>query len=54
MLRGCSSTVSRVTANTMEPRAAWAQVGADSRIVVHASHQSPYNLRNGMATAFST
>jgi aerobic carbon-monoxide dehydrogenase large subunit len=42
-------TVSRVTANTMEPRAAWAQVGADGRMVVHAAHQSPYNLRNGMA-----
>jgi carbon-monoxide dehydrogenase large subunit len=42
-------TVSRVTASTMEPRAAWAQVGSDGRIVVHAAHQSPYNLRNGMA-----
>ena len=42
-------TVSRVTASTMEPRAAWAQVGEDGRIVVHAAHQSPYNLRNGMA-----
>src|SRR5690242_363478 len=42
-------TVSRVTANTMEPGAAWVQVGADGRMVVHAAHQSPYNLRNGMA-----
>ena len=42
-------TVSRVTANTMEPRGAWAEVGADGRMVVHAAHQSPYNLRNGMA-----
>ncbi len=42
-------TVSRVTANTMEPRAAWAQIGPDGRMVVHAAHQSPYNLRNGMA-----
>jgi carbon-monoxide dehydrogenase large subunit len=42
--------VSRVTANTMEPRAAWAQLGEDGRIVVHAAHQSPYNLRNGMAS----
>jgi aerobic carbon-monoxide dehydrogenase large subunit len=41
--------VSRVTANTMEPRAAWARIGEDGRIVVHAAHQSPYNLRNGMA-----
>jgi aerobic carbon-monoxide dehydrogenase large subunit len=43
-------TVSRVTANTMEPRAAWADIGADGRIVMHAAHQSPYNLRNGMAS----
>jgi carbon-monoxide dehydrogenase large subunit len=42
-------TVSRVTANTMEPRAVWADIGTDGRIVVHAAHQSPYNLRNGMA-----
>ncbi len=42
-------TVSRVTASTMEPRAAWAQIGPDGRMVVHAAHQSPYNLRNGMA-----
>ena len=42
-------TVSRVTANTMEPRGAWAEVGEDGRMVVHAAHQSPYNLRNGMA-----
>src|SRR6516225_494940 len=33
-------SVSRVTANTMEPRAAWAQIGADGRMVVHAAHQS--------------
>ncbi len=43
-------TVSRVTANTMEPRGAWADIGADGRIVMHAAHQSPYNLRNGMAS----
>jgi carbon-monoxide dehydrogenase large subunit len=42
--------VSRVTASTMEPRAVWAQLGEDGRIVVHAAHQSPYNLRNGMAS----
>jgi aerobic carbon-monoxide dehydrogenase large subunit len=42
-------TVSRVTANTMEPRVAWAELGEDGRMVVHAAHQSPYNLRNGMA-----
>jgi carbon-monoxide dehydrogenase large subunit len=43
--------VSRVTASTMEPRGAWAELGDDGRIVVHAAHQSPYNLRNGMANA---
>ena len=43
-------TVSRVTANTMEPRGAWAEIGPDGRMVVHASNQSPFNLRNGMAT----
>ena len=42
-------TVSRVTANSMEPRGAWAQLDKDGRMVVHAAHQSPYNLRNGMA-----
>ena len=42
-------TVSRVTANTMEPRGVWAELGADGRMEVHAAHQSPYNLRNGMA-----
>ncbi len=42
--------VSRVTASTMEPRAAWAELGPDGRMVVHAAHQSPYNLRNGMAS----
>ncbi|MDT5135196.1 MAG: aerobic carbon-monoxide dehydrogenase large subunit [Mycobacterium sp.] len=42
--------VSRVTANTMEPRGAWASIAADGRIEVHASHQSPFALRNGMAS----
>ena len=42
-------SVSRVTANTMEPRGAWAEIGPDGRMVVHASNQSPFNLRNGMA-----
>ncbi len=40
-------TVSRVTANSMEPRGAWAQIAADGRIELHASHQSPFALRNG-------
>ncbi len=42
-------TVSRVTANSMEPRGAWAEIDGDGRMVVHAAHQSPFNLRNGMA-----
>jgi aerobic carbon-monoxide dehydrogenase large subunit len=42
-------TVSRVTANSMEPRGAWAEIGADGRIVLHPSIQSPYPLRNGLA-----
>ncbi len=41
--------VSRVTANSMEPRGAWAEIGADGRLVLHASIQSPYPLRNGLA-----
>ena len=43
------SIVTRVTANSMEPRGAWAEVGADGRLVLHASIQSPYPLRNGLA-----
>jgi carbon-monoxide dehydrogenase large subunit len=42
-------SVSRVTANSMEPRGAWSEIGPDGRMVVHASNQSPFNLRNGMA-----
>ena len=42
-------SVSRVTAASMETRGAWARIAADGRIEVHASHQSPFNLRNGMA-----
>ena len=43
-------TVSRVTANSMEPRGAWARIAEDGRIELHASHQSPFALRNGIAT----
>ena len=43
-------SVSRVTANSLEPRGAWACIAADGRIEVHASHQSPFALRNGMAS----
>lgn len=45
-----SFIVSRVTANSMEPRGAWACIAPDGRIELHASHQSPFALRNGMAT----
>ena len=41
--------VSRVTANTMETRGAWAEIGPDGRMIVHAANQSPFGLRNGMA-----
>ncbi len=44
-------TVSRVTANSMEPRGAWAQIAEDGRIELHASHQSPFGLRNAMAAS---
>jgi aerobic carbon-monoxide dehydrogenase large subunit len=43
-------SVSRVTANSMEPRGAWATIAADGRMEVHPSHQSPFALRNGMAS----
>ncbi|HEY1936211.1 MAG TPA: xanthine dehydrogenase family protein molybdopterin-binding subunit [Acetobacteraceae bacterium] len=42
-------SVSRVTAASMEPRGAWAEIGNDGRMEIHAAHQSPFNLRNGMA-----
>jgi carbon-monoxide dehydrogenase large subunit len=42
-------TVSRVTANSMEPRGAWAEPGPDGRLLLYPSIQSPYPLRNGIA-----
>ncbi|HEX2940589.1 MAG TPA: molybdopterin cofactor-binding domain-containing protein, partial [Rhodopila sp.] len=42
-------SVSRVTANPLEPRGAWACLAPDGRIELHASHQSPFALRNGLA-----
>ncbi len=42
-------SVSRVTANSLEPRGAWARIAEDGRIELHASHQSPFALRNGIA-----
>jgi aerobic carbon-monoxide dehydrogenase large subunit len=41
--------VSRVTANCMEPRNAYADIGSDGRLTVTASHQNPHSLRGGVA-----
>jgi len=41
--------VSRVTANSMEPRNAFAEIGTDGRLTVTASHQNPHSLRGGVA-----
>ena len=41
--------VSRVTANSMEPRNALARVAPDGRLEVTASHQGPHGLRNALA-----
>src|ERR1700691_2065709 len=43
-------TVSRVTAKSIEARGAWARIGEDGRIELHASHQSPFGLRNAIAS----
>jgi len=43
--------VSRVTANSMEPRNAFAVIGSDGRLTVTASHQNPHSLRGGVAQA---
>ncbi len=43
-------TVSRVTANSMEPRGAWARIAEDGRVELHASHQSPFGLRSAIAS----
>ncbi len=42
-------SVSRVSANSLEPRGAWAEPGANRKLVLHASIQSPFPLRNGIA-----
>ncbi|MGH7056754.1 MAG: xanthine dehydrogenase family protein molybdopterin-binding subunit, partial [Acetobacteraceae bacterium] len=41
--------VSRVSANSLEPRGAWAEIEADGRLALHASIQSPFGLRNALA-----
>jgi carbon-monoxide dehydrogenase large subunit len=43
-------TISRVSANPMEPRNFLARPMDDGRLLVHASHQSPFNLRGGLET----
>jgi carbon-monoxide dehydrogenase large subunit len=44
-----SSKVSRVTASSLEPRAAVAESDAAGRLVFYASHQSPHQLRTELA-----
>jgi carbon-monoxide dehydrogenase large subunit len=41
--------ISRVTANTMEPRVALGEIEPDGRIRITAAHQSPHQLRNALA-----
>ncbi|HEX5326177.1 MAG TPA: xanthine dehydrogenase family protein molybdopterin-binding subunit [Acetobacteraceae bacterium] len=41
--------ISRVTASSMEPRNAFAAIGADGRLTITASHQGPFGLRGGVA-----
>jgi aerobic carbon-monoxide dehydrogenase large subunit len=43
-------TVSRVTCSPMETRNVLAKPGEGGRIVVHASHQSPHNLLDGLVS----
>jgi carbon-monoxide dehydrogenase large subunit len=45
-------TSSRVSANPMEPRSAVAHLDKDGRPTLHASYQSPHNLRDALATMF--
>jgi carbon-monoxide dehydrogenase large subunit len=47
-----SSVVSRVAAMPIEPRAAVGVVSPDGRLILHASHQTPFNLRRLLAAAF--
>jgi len=44
-----SFAISRVTANSLEPRGAWAEIEPDGRLALHASIQAPFGLRNGLA-----
>jgi carbon-monoxide dehydrogenase large subunit len=40
------ASISRVSANSLEPRAFLVEPQADGRLVVHASHQGPFQLRD--------
>ncbi len=44
--------ISRVAASPMEPRITLAEPGPDGRIVVLASSQNPYQIRDGLAKLF--
>ncbi|MGH7105218.1 MAG: xanthine dehydrogenase family protein molybdopterin-binding subunit [Acetobacteraceae bacterium] len=44
--------ISRVTASSLEPRGAWAEVQPDGRLALHPSIQAPFGLRNGLANNF--
>jgi len=44
-------SISRVAANPIEARAVLACPSSDGRLVIHASHQSPFTLRDGLAAA---
>lgn len=47
-----TSHVSRVAALSLEPRGALGQVDETGRLVLHASNQSPHNLRTALAGHF--
>jgi carbon-monoxide dehydrogenase large subunit len=40
------ASISRVSANSLEPRAFLAEPQVDGRLVLHASHQNPFQLRD--------
>jgi carbon-monoxide dehydrogenase large subunit len=44
--------VTRVNANPLEPRGCVGAVEADGRLVLHISHQSPYQLKTALAALF--
>jgi carbon-monoxide dehydrogenase large subunit len=47
-----TSISTRVSANPMEPRSAVGHVDKDGRPTLHASYQSPHNLRDALASMF--